>query len=536
MWNQFEAIAWAQFRSIRNRLPRTSFGSVLMGILVMLWYGIFTALGAGAGYVVSVLGAAQLQRVLSPALLGAFLFWQWMPLLTMSGGWSLQLNKLRTYPISTGTFFWMETALRLSTAPELLLVVFGAAAGLLWNPAVPKWSAFLLLLYVPFNLFLTLAIRETLLTSFHRSRFRELFAVFVVAIAILPQILLRTPVGERVKPFWAILVQTRWTPWHSFAALSAGHLRAESFAFAFGWTGAAWWLARRQFAKALRTEETLRPDVEGSHAVQQKTGLGFAGWLASAVAGLFRDPIAVVVEKEIRSLVRMPRFRVIFGMACVFSILVFFPIGFGKGSAGWVRNNFLAVVNLYGLLLLGDTLLWNVFGFDRGAAQIWFVMGLDLRAVIQAKNLTAALFIGLQNATVLIVAALLRFPITWFNVECAMLGSAVVSLYFFAIGNLSSVTVPRAVDPSQTLRKQAGAQLQLWLLGSAGAMMLLVGFAFLARWALASDWALVGVFAVEFAIGLLVYRFALDSAVERAVRNREQILDALTKSTAPVSL
>lgn len=534
MWEQFKAIAWAQFRSIRNRLPRTSFGSVLMGGLVFVWYGLFAALGAGAGFLFSVMRAAELHEVIPATLFGAFLFWQWMPLLTMTGGWSLQLNKLQSYPISNGTFFWIETALRLSTAPELLLIILGMTAGLMRNPAVPSATAALLLLYIPFNLFLTLAIRETLLVSFHRSRFRELFAVLVIAAAVLPQAILRTSLGDTFKPYFMAAVRAPWTPWHAFADLSVfDHFNMGSFLLVPAWTAAAWGLARYQYARALRSEDTPRANTSGT---ERTPGRSYIADIAAAIAGLFRDPTAALIEKEIRSLLRMPRFRVIFGMACIFSIVIFFPIGFGKGGAGWIRENFLPVVNLYGLLLLGDTLLWNIFGFDRAAAQFWFLTEPGLRTAFHAKNLTAALFIVLQNLIVLAAAALLRFPINAFNIECAVLASAVVSLYFFAIGNISSVTVPRAVDPSQTLRKQAGAKLQLWLLGSALAMTGLVGFAFLARWAFKNDWALSAVFGIELAIGIIVYRLSIDSAVQRGMRDREKILDALSKSTAPVSM
>ncbi len=44
-----------------------------------------------------------------------------------------------------------------------------------------------LLLYIPFNLFLSLAIRELLLHSFERNRFRELFAILLISIGVLPQ-------------------------------------------------------------------------------------------------------------------------------------------------------------------------------------------------------------------------------------------------------------------------------------------------------------------------------------------------------------
>ncbi len=503
-----------------------------MGSLLFLWYCGFAAVGVFAAFTFSDLRPSDLHEALPIVLFAAFLFWQWIPLLTMTGGWSLQLNKLQAYPISNDTFFWIETMLRLSTAPELILVVFGIVAGLTMNPAVSVAGALLLLLYLPFNLFVTLAIRETLLVSFHRSRFRELFAVLFVAAAVLPQVILRTSLGDTLKPYFKAALDARSAPWRAFADLALTGPRPLTLLIVICWTALVGWLARVQFARSLRTEET--PRAQGA---ERRARRSLVTEVTVAIASLFRDPIAALIEKEIRSLVRMPRFRVIFGMACIFSIVIFFPIGFGKGGGtAWVRENFLPVVNLYGLLLLGDTLLWNVFGFDRAAAQFWFLTESGLRTAFRAKNLTAVLFIALQNVVVLAAALLMRFEVSAFNIESALMASAVVTLYFLSIGNLSSVGAPRAVDPSQTLRKQAGGRLQLWLLGSSVAMFILVGFAFLARWALASDWALVGVFSIEFAVGLVVYRIAIDSAVQRGMRNREAILDSLSKGTAPVSM
>jgi ABC-2 type transport system permease protein len=157
-----------------------------------------------------------------------------------------------------------------------------------------------------------------------------------------------------------------------------------------------------------------------------------------------------------------------------------------------------------------------------------------MKAVILAKNLTAVLFMIVQSVIVYLIALAFRFPITPMKVLTAVCDSGVVALFFLSAGNLSSVTVPRAIDPGQTLRKQTGAQIQLWLLGCSIGMFVLVGFAFLAGWALDSEWALVGVLGIEFAIGLIVYRIATDSAVERGMRDRERILDILSKSSSPV--
>jgi hypothetical protein len=64
----------------------------------------------------------------------------------------------------------------------------------------------------------------------------------------------------------------------------------------------------------------------------------------------------------------------------------------------------------------------------------------------------------------------------------------------------------------------------------------LVGFAFLARYALQSDWALLGVLSLELLIGLVVYYLGLESAAERGRRDREKIVQLLSRSGSPVSL
>jgi len=111
----------------------------------------------------------------------------------------------------------------------------------------------------------------------------------------------------------------------------------------------------------------------------------------------------------------------------------------------------------------------------------------------------------------------------------------VVTIYLLAVGNFTSVSLARPVNPSQTFKKQGGARMQLWLLLCSIGMYALVGFAFLARWALHSDWAMAGILLLEFAIGVIVYRLATESAVARGLRDRELLMEALSKGASPVS-
>src|SRR5947209_10038833 len=136
MWDHMQAIAWAQFRTSRNHLPRTSIRSLLLWLLTLLWYGLFVGLGLGLAMALPRVPLPELREAVPAALLAIFVFWQFIPLLTLSTGWSLQLNKLRVYPVSDPALFWIEVILRITTAPEMIPVVIGGMLGLMRNPRV----------------------------------------------------------------------------------------------------------------------------------------------------------------------------------------------------------------------------------------------------------------------------------------------------------------------------------------------------------------------------------------------------------------
>jgi ABC-2 type transport system permease protein len=536
MLAQIAAIAWAQIRTTRNHLPRTHAGTIVIWFVSLLWYGLYAALAVFLALTLPAIPVAEIRQWMPVALLGVFVFWQLLPLLTLSSGWSLQLNKLQIYPVSDAALFGIEVLLRITSAPEMVLVLLGGVAGLARHPQVPLICALCLLLYVPFNLFLSLAIREMFLHAFERNRMREVFAVLLIAIALIPQILARTGFWRRARPYFFAASNRRATPWHEAAMLSLGISFWISLGLFALWTAAVYALARWQFKKALTTEESFRAGTQkaGKELAPQRGSAGRFGILDR----LFRDPVAAILCKEFQSLVRMPRFRVMFGMACIFGLLVFLPASMNARhhGGGFMANNFLMVVDLYGLLLLSDLLLLNMLGVDRSAAQLYFATPVPLEDVIRAKNLTAVAFVALQGAVVLAAAAVMRVPMNAVAIGEAVGASAVATVFFLAVGNLCSMAMPRPIDPRQTFRKQAGGRMQLWFFLCSLGLGVLMGFAFLARWAFQNDWALAGVLAVEFAVGLIFYHFATESAIERAMARREEILEALMKGASPVAL
>ncbi|HEX3683567.1 MAG TPA: hypothetical protein VHU83_13600 [Bryobacteraceae bacterium] len=538
-WAQIKAIAWAQARISRNHLPRTNVGSVLGWLVSLLWYGLYAAGAAGLAIALPRTPVSDLRRFLPAGLLAVFLFWQLVPLFTLSSGWSLQLNKLRVYPVPGRALFGIEVLLRVTGAPEMIIVLLGALAGLLRHPDVPLLQPFFLLLYIPLNLFLSLAIRELFLHAFERNRFRELFAILLIGVGVLPQILLHTALGRALKPYLWAIARGEAAPWYEAATLSLGAFSPERLLLLLFWILAAYRLAQRQFAKSLIEEDTFGP----ARPVRADAAGGHPGrWnplesLLRLSGRLFNDPTAALVEKELRSLVRMPRFRVLFGLACFFSGLMLVAVIFGDaGRNAFLRANFLPIMNLYGLLILGQALLLNIFGFDRAAAQLYFVTPIPFKSVLKAKNLAAITFISLQGLAALLVAALLGVAVTLHGIVDAVAATAVVAVFLLSVGNLISTAIPQPYDPRQTVRRQPGIKMQLWFLLCSLGMFLILSFAYLAQWALDSHPALLGVLALEFAIGLIFYRVALDSAVERGLRDRERIIDTLSKGASPLGL
>ena len=526
-------ISWAQWRVTRNHLPRTSAGSLLGVAMAVIWYGGFTVLAAFIATSLPDAPLAAVRQWLGIALFGVFFFWQIVPLVTLSGGWSLDLKRLQVYPLSTNALLGAEVVLRITAAIEMLLVLIGATIGLAFNPAVPRIAPLALLLFIPFNLLVSLTIRDLLSTAFQKKSYtREIFAVVLIFTAIIPQLFARYYL-PRHNGLWIVrILDASITPWHGIAALATGNHAAVAAAVVIAWLAIALGVARWQFVRALKTEETLSSPAR----IRESKTESFLSNVRTSIVSVFADPTGALIEKELRSLVRMPRFRVVFTLASVFSVLIFLPMQMRPRAAGDIfSQHSIQIMSLYGMLILSDALLWNMFGFDRSATQLYFVTPVKFVTVIHAKNIVAVLFIALQTFACILIALLFRIKVTPMLLVTGLCGAAVAALVFLCIGNISSVVNARVADAKATLRKQSSGVMQLWMLGCAACAIALLGAAYFAGWAANSEWATVAIQILEIGIGLIVYRLSVEFAVERVSRNRERFLSALDKSSSPVS-
>jgi len=528
MREQILAILWAQFRITRNHFPRSSFGTVLSWSVTGIWHMMFAVFAVLIARAMQAAPEEYLVLGLSTGLLGVFAYMLAVPLVTASAGWSLQLDKLQAFPIANRTLFLIEVVLRLTSSPEMLTLLCGGFAGLLLRRDVFPLAPLFLLLFVSFTLFLQLALRDFILHSFSRNRFREIAAILLAGVALLPRLLVRENTLPLVKPYFLMAANGAVAPWHEIAALSAGQFSVFGMAAALCWNVIAAVVAHHQFMKSLNREDSFR--MASILNLSSARGVDVIGRLTRALP----DPFGALLEKELRSLIRMPRFRVIFGMACVFSIFVFMPLAMNLGRHSFMSQNMLPVTSLYGLLLLSDVLLMNIFGFDRGAAQIYFAAPAAVSLAIRAKNLAAVIFIALQSLAVPLLSLLFRIQFSWLSLEAGLLAGAVVAVFLLAAGNLLSVYLPRPINPRNPFRQQAGGKVQFWLLGCTLGMFALVGAAFFARWATDRDWVLMAILGLELGIGVLVYWISLDSAVAEALKSRERIVSVLSQNASPM--
>jgi ABC-2 type transport system permease protein len=536
MWDQAQAIVWAQWRSLRNFYPRSAaWGTVLFFFVNMLWYGLF-ALAGWAVY--SLLSSRQMFpqfRMLLPAgFFLTFMYWQVVPVLMVATGTALDLKKLIVYPIPYRQLFAIETVLRLSTGGEVLIVLIAAMLGLWRNPLVPWWGPFAILAFIVFNLLLAVGTREVLGRLLARRKIREIAVLVLVMISALPQVLL---IGGRDANSGQVMsiaqrLSSFLLPWGAVAQFASGESFLRAGAAMIAWIGIAWWFGWSQF------DRSLRFDASAASATPHAGGAS-AGWgdrILRFPSTLFSDPLAALIEKELRFLMRAPRFRLVFIMGFTFGLLIWTPLVFGRGDRFRMNadSNFLLYVSLYSLLLLGEVCFWNAFGFDRTAAQAYFALPVPFRRVLMAKNLTALVFVLLEITMITLICSLfVKFaPLKILDAYAITL---MISLYLMSIGNLTSVNFPRGVNPANSFRSSSVGKTQAVLLGGYLLCSIPVLLCFGARWALKSDLAFYGAAALCALVGLMLYYVAMDSALETALARREEIIATLSRGDGPMN-
>jgi ABC-2 type transport system permease protein len=530
MNGQLAAILWAQWRSLLNLYPkRDRAGMLFTAVITFFWYGIWVVAASGVALLVSESrDNAALERFLAPGLMMSFFYWQVIPVLMVSAGASIELRKIRVYPIPHRSLFGMEVALRITTAIEMVLMIMGATLGLMLHPALPLWHALAFVPYLLFNLFVSAGIRDLITRLLAWRRFREVFLFLLVILAALPQVLLRgDPTmggGARWLPKLPILL-----PWTATARLLTGHWNWAPVVALLGWTVGAYAFGRWMFERSLRFDE----EAARATPVTDPAKISWTERLFALPGRIFADPLACMVEKELRSLVRSPRFRIVFLMGFSFGLMIWLPVAFGE-RRGVMAEHFLVIVSGYAVMLLSEVTIWNVFGFDRSAAQMYWVTPVSATAAVVAKNTSAAIFVFLEIAIISCVCLLFRLPVTPHMVLDTVLVIGVLLLFLMGVGNWSSLRFARPVDPDQNWKRGATSRFQALLLILYPLISLPFVFAFFARSVWEAEWPFYAVLTAVAAVAACVYWGSLEWVEQEARRHRERILSLLAGGGDPI--
>lgn len=534
--NQVVAILGAQWRAMMNRGPTQVW---LMWVLTGLWYLLISVGAVVLASVIPELGKMEtVLTVLSVGLLIGFLYWQLIPVVLVSSGMSLELKRLLVYPITAGRLFLIEVLLRLTTGVEVLILMAGAAIGLWRHPQVPWWGPLFLLPYAVFNMLLSAGVRDLLTRLLARKGIREIVVLGLVTLTALPQVVLIAAPPETWKKQAIARYVERipdfpfpWTVTAEFATGSAGVVGLLAMA---GWLVAGAWFGYSQFQRGLRWDADEvrakeRPERESAARATVRE------WLYRMPGRLFPDPLGILIEKEIRFLTRAPRFRLVFFMGFSFGVLIWFPLIFGKrGGTGFMAENFLVWVSMYAALLLGEVLFWNNLGFDRQAAQNYYILPVRISTVLIGKNITAISLLLLEVGLITLVCSFLPVQIEGEKVMEAFTVTLMLGIYLMAAGNLASTHQPRPINPTQSWRHSSSAKVQWLLLLVYPAVSIPIALAYLARYAFETQLAFYAVLGAGFVVAALTYIAALDSSVDAAERRREQILAALSRGEGPM--
>ncbi len=508
----------------------------MLGIVTgLFWYGLWVVVACAVFLAVSQASAARLAIWMPLGALGVCVYWQVMPILSASMGSALDMRKLMVYPVPHGRLFQVEVLLRLTTGVEMLMVLAGCLAGMFRNAATSGWLALPpVLIFIAFNLLLASGTRSLLERLLSKRRVRELLIFVIFMVWMLPRFLFVTGHRPHLTGSWTrIMASVAW-PWTAAAWAASGRSELAALLSLAGWTLLAGWFGRTQF------ERNLRFDAVAAQAAPHTNGVSPAQRAAEAFyrfpARWLRDPLAAIVEKELRSLARTPRYRMVFVMGFSFGLMVWLPMVLGNRAdrSPTLSRHFLTVVCVYALTLLGQVSFWNCFGFDRSAALIYFAAPQPLTKTFAGKNMAALVFIYLEVFILTGVTSLFGVSPGAGQMLETLLVVGVCSLYMLAMGNISSVQYPRGLNPERVSQGGASSRFQALIFLLYPLSLLPVLLAYVARYALSSDLAFYLVLAFAAVVGAALYWIAMESAVSTAVKHRERIIHDLSNADGPV--
>jgi len=561
---QYTAMAqlrWSIFsHSLRSSKGALELGARTVANLLYAALGLAIGLGAGAG---SYLIASNNAWEYVPIVFWAMCFlWQMVPIMLASFQEQFDLGILLRFPVLFGSYFLLYVVSGLVDISTILggLCSLGILVGVtLARPGLFGWTLLGLALFAAFNILLVRAIFAWIDRWLAQRRTREIlgaiFMVMILSVQLLnPALHQRRHGGRNGQPVprQSVEQQTeelkaRYAPWLHTAnqvqswlppGLAARALRQaatgnqpgeQSGNGAVPALGSLIVLGIYTLAAGGALAARLRSEYRGENLGQapsrKKVGRRESGWLPNAAG-----PIAGVIEKELRSLLRTMPVLYALGMPVV--LVFFFAAMFHSRTSSHDFHPQMQIALPIGVAyaLLGFTqLFYNNLGAEGAGIQLYFLSPTPIRSVMLAKNLFHSVLF-LFDAAVAGVIVSFRIGVPTTEVIAATAAWLLFALPSnLAVGNIFSITMPYRVNPGRMARQrgsQANALLsllvQLGILGTGVAVFLLCTLA-------QALWPAVPIFMALAAGAVFAWLRALGNIDAMANQRRDSLMATLMK-------
>lgn len=576
--DQLAAIFEVQWRIFLNSI-RTSTDRLVLIInifaylmLLVIDLTISVVLGFGVYYLYHT-NNVNLFPLLIGLFTGGMLYWQIGPLLLSSfGGFTINLNNLRLFPISKDKLFLLNLCsgfidpIALSMYLPLLGMLIGlAVASLITLP----WAFLAITLFISFNVLLSRYIQRffELLLSTRRSKelLGFLFFLFFLSFYALSQVWVNRDINKDTIPSQSRPAApsskdahqplpdktlTRASDNDYFEAEKQGLVRIISY---FNWLPSG--MCARQFLPTQRTTISERSsalalmmlltlgvlvlnyrrfdkEYKGQKlfmtmlmerlsgrgvaaASQLQKGVSQTDQAGRAEQGSgfwFGDTVwAAILEKELRYLYRSSRGLLTFISSIVISLVVFVPLMREVKPHSLIDIYSLPIINAYALILFSQ-FFNNSFGFDGHGVKLYMLTPVCGRDIFIAKNLVVAIVVALQNIlTILLLHFLLR-PIVF---ESLIHNTFIITIGLLArlsCGNFLSLFYPTKIDFSRFQNRNVSKLSMILSLATQGLIFFMVSLAPFLGWLMSSTIVCYVAYIVELILIFIGYWLLLDKA------------------------
>lgn len=240
---------------------------------------------------------------------------------------------------------------------------------------------------------------------------------------------------------------------------------------------------------------------------------------------LLSGPVTALFEREIRTLVRSPKGRLLFAMP-FFLLILLKLVGGAPLLEIWLgptwASQLLTALAVYVLASLAGQFLVNQFGYDGQAVRLVFLLPPSPREWLLGRNLAHGVFGLVQFLALagLLFALLPRTSGSGLVVPFMLFPTGMLTL--MAVGNLLSIRYPRRFVFTLKRRDRPAPASFGWLLGALG--LILVGLAGALWLAKVSGLPAVIPLALLLVVALFTYLRLLPLAVAEARRRREALV------------